>query len=235
MTMFFLATIIPFLVGGLGSVREIVKEAAIYRRERMVTLKVVPYLLSKVWVALLFSLYSAAVLLGFKLLAVDLSAAGTVGVLALYVTLALAVMSGAMCGLLLSALARREEQVMMLIVLLVVVQIVFSGGILPLRNLGVAGQALGSVTSSKWVFEAQVAAAQVKQGDCDGTGLADCTLPGIGRLVSDPERRVLVHQVDERFRDVFGRNIYRSWAALGALLAALFAALVVVQKRKDAT
>jgi energy-coupling factor transporter ATP-binding protein EcfA2 len=235
MTMLFLSTIIPFLVGGLGSAREIVKESAIYRRERMVTLKIAPYLLSKIWVALLFSLYSAAVLLTCKLLAVDMSSIGTAGIARLYVTLALASMSGAMIGLLISAAARREEQVMMLVVLVVVVQIVFSGGILPLKNLGPAGQVLGSITSSKWVFEAQVAAVEVKSGDCDGASLQDCQLPGIERLESDAERRVLVNQVDERFRDVFGQSVYRSWAALLAIMAALFAALVVLQKRKDAT
>lgn len=235
MTMLFLSTIIPFLVGGLGSAREIVKESAIYRRERMVTLKIAPYLLSKIWVATLFSLYSAAVLLACKLLAVDMSALGTAGIAKLYVTLALASMSGAMIGLLISALARREEQVMMLVVLVVVVQIVFSGGILPLKNLGVSGQVLGSITSSKWVFEAQVAAVQVKSGDCDSVSLQDCRLPGIERLESDAERRVLVNQVDERFRDVFNQSVYRSWAALLAIMAALFALLVFLQKRKDAT
>jgi ABC transport system ATP-binding/permease protein len=235
MTMLFLSTIIPFLVGGLGAAREIVKESAIYRRERMVALRIAPYLLSKIWVALLFSLYSAAVLLGCKLLAVDLSAVGTTGIARLYVTLALAVMSGAMVGLLISALARREEQVMMLVVLVVVVQIVFSGGILPLRNLGAAGQVLGSVTSSKWVFEAQVAAVEVKRGDCDGDSLQDCRLPGIERLDSDAERRVLVNQVDERFRDVFGQSVQRSWAALLTIMAALFLLLLLLQKRKDAT
>src|SRR5215203_3458840 len=142
MTMLFLATINPFLVGGLSSVREIVKEAAIYKRERMVTLKVLPYLLSKVWVAFLFSLYNAAAFLAFKLIAIDMSTAGTVGIAALYGAFVLASLSGAMWGLVLSAWARREEQVMMLIVLVVVVQIVFSGGILPLKNLGPAGTVL---------------------------------------------------------------------------------------------
>jgi hypothetical protein len=185
------------------------------------------------WVALLFSFYAGGVLLACKLLAVDISAVGAEGAGKLYVTLVLAVLSGAMWGLLLSAAARREEQVMMLIVLVVVVQIVFSGGILPLRNLGAAGTVLGSVTSSKWVFEAEVAAVQIKSGDCDGASLQGCRLPGIERLETDAERRVLVRQVDERFRDVFGQNVLVSWGALLTLLAALFGAIVLLQKRKD--
>lgn len=233
MTMLFLATIMPFLVGGLGSAREIVKESAIYRRERMVSLRIAPYLLSKAGVALIFSLYSAAVFLAFKLAAVDLGALGVDRIGALYVTLALACLAGALWGLLISALARREEQVMMLVVLVVVLQIVFSGGILPLKNLGPAGQVLGSVTSSKWVFQAEVAALEVKRGDCDGAGLQNCRLPGIERLESDAERRVMMTQVDERFRAVFGQHLATSWAALLAIIAGLFALLVLLQKRKD--
>jgi ABC-type multidrug transport system ATPase subunit/pSer/pThr/pTyr-binding forkhead associated (FHA) protein/ABC-type transport system involved in multi-copper enzyme maturation permease subunit len=233
MTMLFLATINAFLVGGLSSVREIVKESAIYQRERMVTVKVLPYLLSKTSVALIFSIYTAAVFLGFKLLAVDMSSAGAEGIVQLYVTLLLATLSGAIVGLLLSALARREEQVMMLVVIVVVVQIVFSGGVLPLGNLGPAGQVFGSITSSKWVFQAEVAALQVKTGDCESPSLEDCNLPGIRRFDTAAERRVLLDQLDERFGDVFGANVYTCWAALVAILAATFVALAVVQKRKD--
>lgn len=85
------------------------------------------------------------------------------------------------------------------------------------------------------MFEAEVAAAQVKRGDCDNPSLQDCRLPGIERLSSAAERRVLVNQVDERFRDVFGRRVTTSWTALLASIADLFALLVVLPKRKDTT
>ena len=76
MVMLFLAVIIPFLIGALSSVREIVKEKAIYRRERTVNLRIVPYLSSKVAVGFLFALYTAAALLILKLVAVDFSHLG---------------------------------------------------------------------------------------------------------------------------------------------------------------
>ena len=40
--------------------REFVKEEDIYKRERLVNLKIVPYVASKVWVALLLAFYHAA-------------------------------------------------------------------------------------------------------------------------------------------------------------------------------
>ena len=126
--MLFLATILPFLVGALSSVREIVKEKAIYRRERAVNLRIVPYLFSKVGVGFLFALYHAAALLVLKLVAVDFAHLGLEQLGLYYLLLVLAVMSGVMWGLLISAIAPREEQAILIAIVLVVIQLVFSGG-----------------------------------------------------------------------------------------------------------
>ena len=45
------------LVGGMSQMREFVKEADIYKRERLVNLKIFPYVSSKVWVAMLLAFY----------------------------------------------------------------------------------------------------------------------------------------------------------------------------------
>jgi len=233
MVMLFMASIIPFLIGALSSVREIVKERAIYRRERTVNLRIVPYLLSKVAVGLLFALYSAAALLILKLMAVDFSHLG-VGDLALYYLLiVLAVLSGVMWGLLISAVAPREEQAMLLLIVVVVVQMVFSGGILPLNQLGTAGEAIGYATSSKWDFEALVDVTQVRQGDCDGPGLEDCELPGVQAYGTDAERQVVITHLEDRYGDVLEGDVTTSIAAMLAIMLVLFLLLVVIQKRKD--
>jgi ABC-type multidrug transport system ATPase subunit len=233
MSMLFLASVIPFLVGSLSSVREIVKEAPIYRRERAVVLGVTPYLLSKVWVGVLFSLYNAAVLLAIKLVAVDMSHLDPAAIAQVYATLALAAMSGVLWGLLISALAPREEQAMLLVIVVVVVQIVFSGGLVPLDRLGAVGGALADATSTKWAFQGLTTATEVKTGDCADPSLADCQLPGIEAYSTAAERQVLVQSVDERFGAIFGVDVVTTWAALGAIMVALFVLLVVVQRRKD--
>jgi len=48
--MWFITGLTSILVGAVSSIREIVKETDIYRRERAVNLRIVPYVLSKVWV-----------------------------------------------------------------------------------------------------------------------------------------------------------------------------------------
>ncbi|MFQ5473867.1 MAG: ATP-binding cassette domain-containing protein, partial [Dehalococcoidia bacterium] len=180
MTMLFMGSLIPFLVGALTSVREIVKESPIYRRERTVTLKIVPYLSSKIWVGFLFALYHAAAFFALKMLAVDFSQSSTTELAQMYGTLALATMSGVMWGLLISAVVPRDDQAMVLVSGVVVVQMVFSGGLLPLSGLGVVGLVLGSITSTKWVFEALTSAAGVVKGDCfvpPAETLANCQMP----------------------------------------------------------
>ena len=56
-TSFFLSLMYGALVGAFSQMREIVKESEIFRRERLVALRVFPYVSSKVWVAVLMSLY----------------------------------------------------------------------------------------------------------------------------------------------------------------------------------
>jgi len=47
----FLFTIYGVMVGGISQMREIVKEQEIYKRERLVNLQILPYVLSKIWIA----------------------------------------------------------------------------------------------------------------------------------------------------------------------------------------
>ena len=233
MVMLFLAAIIPFLVGALSSVREIVKEKAIYERERTVNLTIVPYLSSKVVVGLLFALYHAAALMALKLVAVDFAHLGIENMALFGLILVMAVMSGVMWGLLISAIAPREEQAMLLVIIVVVVQMVFSGGILSLDQLGTAGEAIGYATSSKWTFEALVDVTQVKSGDCDGPNLENCSLAGIQAYDTDAEKRVVIDHLDGRYGDVLDGDGTKSIIAQLAIMAVLFTLLAALQKQKD--
>jgi ABC-type multidrug transport system ATPase subunit len=233
MVMLFLASIIPFLVGALSSVREIVKEKAIYRRERMVNLRIVPYVSSKTVVGLLFALYHAAALLILKLVAVDFSHLGVADIGFYYLILVLAVMSGVMWGLLISAIAPREEQAMMLVIIVVVIQMVFSGGILPLDQLGKAGEAIGYVTSSKWALEAMVDVTQVERGDCDGPSLENCLLSGVQAYDTDAEKQVAIDHLEGRYSGVLEGEVYTSIVVQLVIILGLFLIIAVIQKRKD--
>jgi ABC-type multidrug transport system ATPase subunit len=233
MVMLFMAAIIPFLIGALSSVREIVKEKAIYRRERTVNLRIVPYLLSKVAVGFLYALYTAAALLILKLVAVDFGHLGLEDMALYYLIVVLAVLSGVMWGLLISAVAPREEQAMLLLIVVVVVQMVFSGGILPLDQLGTAGEVIGSATSSKWTYEALVDVTEVQRGDCDGPSLEDCELAGVQAYDTNAEKQVVIDHLEDRYGQVLEGAVLISIGATLAIMVVLFILLVIIQKRKD--
>lgn len=148
-------------------------------------------------------------------------------------TLVLAAISGVMWGLLISTIAPREEQAMLLVIVVVVVQIVFSGGLVPLDRLGTVGGAIADATSTKWVFHGLTTATEVRSGDCTTPTLAECRLPGIESYATPAQRQVMVRSLDDTFGPVFGTSVAAAWAASGAIAIVLYAALHLLQRRKD--
>ncbi|MGD8398617.1 MAG: FHA domain-containing protein, partial [Anaerolineae bacterium] len=116
-TMLFMMGLIGLLTGSLSSVREIVKEVDIYRRERTVVLKLWPYILSKVWVGLILAVYQAAIFVLAKRIFVDPQFQGQYGYLAMYITAFLATLSGYMLGLLISAASPNQNIALFLVVI----------------------------------------------------------------------------------------------------------------------
>ena len=143
----FLLTVYGVMVGGISQMREIVKEQEIYKRERLVNLKILPYVLSKVWVAALLALYQAAAYTVVHYLAFEVPG-GASEFLQIYITLALATLAGMMLGLFSSALAPNSNSAPLLVIILMLPQIVLGGALIPLPNF------VSAPTSTRWAFEA---------------------------------------------------------------------------------
>jgi len=153
--MLFLMALICILVGAVASMREIVKEADIYRRERMVTLKIIPYVMSKLWLGVLLAAYQSAVFILTKRLAAGWPDTGET-IVATFVTLFLATLSGMLLGLLISAVSPNQNVAPLLLVMVLVPQFMFAGALMPLSTFGPAGKFIGYITSTKWGFESLV-------------------------------------------------------------------------------
>lgn len=154
-TMLFMMALICILVGSIASMREIVKEADIYRRERMVSLKIVPYVLSKVWLGVLLALYQAVIFIVSKNLGAGWPNTLDIAMQA-YFTLVLATVAGMLLGLLISAVAPNQNVAPLLLIIVLVAQFMFAGGLLPINNFGAPGKALSQLTATKWAFESLV-------------------------------------------------------------------------------
>ena len=142
----FLLTIYAMLVGGLSQMREIVKEADIYKRERLVNLQIFPYVLSKIWIAALLALYQAAAYTIIHYLAFEMPG-GMEEFFFIYITLVLATMAGMVGGILASALSPNSSSAPLIMILLIVPLIVLSGALAPVPST------VSSIASTRWAFE----------------------------------------------------------------------------------
>ncbi|NPA06517.1 MAG: ATP-binding cassette domain-containing protein, partial [Chloroflexi bacterium] len=147
-TLFSLA-IYAVMVGGLSQMREIVKESAIYRRERLVNLQIGPYVIAKVALAALMALYQAAWYTGLHYAAFQMPGGWREAVL-IYVTLALTTFGGMMWGLFASALAPNANAAPLIVILFMVPQIVLSGVQVPLP------QQVSALSNTRWSFESMM-------------------------------------------------------------------------------
>jgi ABC-type multidrug transport system ATPase subunit/pSer/pThr/pTyr-binding forkhead associated (FHA) protein len=154
-TMFFMMGLIGVLTGAISSVREIVKEVDIYRRERTVVLKLTPYILSKVWVGVILAAYQSVIFVLAKKIFVDPQFLGSYGYTAMYLTIFLCTLSGYMLGLLISAAAPNQNVALMLVVVVLVPQFLFAGALLP-RDLIPGGDVISAAMSTRWAFESLV-------------------------------------------------------------------------------
>ena len=161
-TVLFVSVLIAVIVGSLATMREIVKESEIYRRERMMGLRIFPYIFSKLWFCVVLALYEAAIFFGTKLLSVDFPVSPLES-LGIYITLFLATLGGMVMGLLVSSLSPNQSVAPLLTILFLVPQITFAGSILPLRVLGPVGQGLSQITISRWAYESMISLSNVGQ------------------------------------------------------------------------
>lgn len=149
----FMLALAASLLGLFAAAYEIIKEAPIYKRERMVNLKIAPYLLSKLTVLGLFALLQAFLLLLVVGLKVDYPKTGIIlpPVIEMYITLFLATMASIGLGMLISAVAKNRDMVIYIVLVILFVQIMFAGAIFDLPALA---RPISYLTTTRWTLEA---------------------------------------------------------------------------------
>ncbi|HZU65798.1 MAG TPA: FHA domain-containing protein [Ktedonobacteraceae bacterium] len=141
------------MFGCINGAREIVKEAAIYRRERAVNLGILPYMFSKIVVLGVLCLFQSAVLVFMVSLVTHMNSSIFLPPpLELYITLALTSLAGLMIGLTVSAVAPNNDRAMSFIPIILIPQVIFSGTIFPLT--GGIMQFLGLFFAVRWSMAA---------------------------------------------------------------------------------
>jgi ABC-type multidrug transport system ATPase subunit len=144
-------------MGTALTIRDLIGERAIFRREQAVGLSTTAYLLAKVCVYTLFAVLQSAIMVAIVVWGKGGPTQGAVALgnpsLELFVTIAATCVASANLGLLLSSLAKSNEQIMPLLVVAIMSQLVFSGGMVPVTNRIVLDQ-MSWFTPARWGFAA---------------------------------------------------------------------------------
>src|SRR5436305_890955 len=124
----FIMSFAAVFFGCLNGSREIVKELAVYRRERAVNLGIMPYMFSKIIVLGLLCLLQSLVVVAL----VNFKARFQQGIflppfLEVYITMALTSLAGLMLGLLVSSVVANSDRATSLIPVVLLPQVIFAG------------------------------------------------------------------------------------------------------------
>ncbi len=154
-TLIFMFSLASVLLGLFAAAFEIVKERSVYARERMVTLRLLPYLASKVFVLGFFALVQVLLLLIVVSLKVDfdLPKGGVILPYApaeMYVTLFMAAVAAILMGLAVSALVPNVNTGIYVLLFVLFFQIIFAGSIFQLKG---AAMKISNLTLTRWTME----------------------------------------------------------------------------------
>jgi ABC-type multidrug transport system ATPase subunit/pSer/pThr/pTyr-binding forkhead associated (FHA) protein len=158
----FMMALAAVLLGIFAAAYEIVKERSIYRRERMVTLRLVPYLASKLVVLAVFALVQCLLLLLVIGLRVEMPGRGVLlpAPVEMYVTLIAGTLAAVMMGILISALVPNTNTVIYAVLLVLFFQIIFAGVIFDLPG---AASELSALTLTRWTMEGLGTSANIER------------------------------------------------------------------------
>jgi hypothetical protein len=151
-TLMFIMALASVLLGLFASVYEIVREWSIYQRERMVTLRILPYIASKVVVLGVFALLQCLLLMLVISLKVDFPKEGVFlpAPVEMYITLVLATLAAILMGLLISAIVPNLNTVIYIVFLVLFFQMIYAGVLFDLP--GFTNQ-FSNLTLTRWAME----------------------------------------------------------------------------------
>ncbi|GIW12110.1 MAG: ABC transporter ATP-binding protein [Dehalococcoidia bacterium] len=163
MSLLFFLVLVVIWFGTSNASKEIVKELPIYKRERMVGVRLLPYLFAK-----LLPLFGIAVVQNLMFLAIVMAiipfpfsgpgmATAFAGLLALTSLAAIAL------GLLVSSLVSSVDESNSIVPILLIPQVVFSGAVIPLAKMPELTRPVSTLVLSRWSWEAVGAVLGVPQ------------------------------------------------------------------------
>jgi ABC-type multidrug transport system ATPase subunit len=231
---YFLLVISALWFGCSNAAQQIVKERAIYRRERMVNLRLDAYVLSKFLPLAGISAVQCLLMLLLVWLFKGRDGSGLVQTIAL----ALAAWNGVALGLVISALASNADKAMSVVPLTLIPQIILAGVLVPLPDMNGPTLVAADLMASRWANQAIELSLMQGQAINEELLSKETNVRPLWNLYPDANLRTLEgrqhfmqeHQDMKVDRVTAALN---SFAVLSVLLIVLLLAVVVILRRQD--
>jgi ABC-type multidrug transport system ATPase subunit len=135
--------------GCINSVREIAKEKHIYARERVMSLKVAPYVLSKVFILFLLCFIQCVILLVQVTAFVKIEGS----LLMMFTVVLTSSLAGLTLGLCVSAMVDTTDKALAVLPIILIPQILFSGTIVNIDNMIPLSKAISNLMICRWSYD----------------------------------------------------------------------------------
>jgi len=216
----FIMAFAAIMFGCINAAREIVKELPIYRRERMVSIGIIPYMCSKIVVLGTLCLLQCAILvLAVSIVDPFQQSIFLPGLLEIYITLVLTSLAGLMMGLTVSAFVANNDRAMSFVPILLIPQVIFSGTLFSLKGWFL--QILGSLFAVRWAMAALGSSVGLHSDKLGGDKLFGDIYTYQGTLFSTNSQSTATSY------------LLFTWFALGILIALFAYATAYLLKSKD--
>ena len=146
----FILVIASVWLGCSNAAREIVSEQAIFKRERMVNLKIPSYIFSKVTVLIMLCVVQCVILAGIVVPAINMDAS----FLSIFFLLLLTSLPSLLLGLFISSFVSTSEAAMGVIPLILIPQVVLGGSMIPFIEMKDFEKIIAAFLTTRWSFEA---------------------------------------------------------------------------------
>lgn len=156
----FLMVLATIWFGCNNAARDIVGEWTVFKRERMVTLKLGSYVFSKLAVLFALSLVQCVSLLGIVFLVLHLKSSFGMDLL----VLVMSSMVGTGLGLCISAFSRTTESAIALLPIVLLPIVALGGGMRPIYQIDAKYRWVTDAVPSRWAFEANMLLETVRDG-----------------------------------------------------------------------
>ena len=145
----FILVISAIWFGTINSAIEIVSEKAIYERERLLGLKIIPYVFSKFFILAILSFIQVF----FLILIVNYFVPLEISIIKLIGLVYITALMGLGVGLLLSAWAKSPAQSLAIVPLILLPMIIFGGGMIPIKDMHKGAYSISFSMPIRWTLE----------------------------------------------------------------------------------